>query len=102
MVTKTSKHSRSSNPRKGLDVRRMVHHFGGPAALYEQLRKEGYKLSLRAIHQWVRRGQISIKWIMALTHLAEKQRKKFTLNDFVDQEAPPEVQRKAVDMSFLD
>ena len=65
------------------DTRAIVKNFGGAAALIRLYEKNGLQISRSAINNWVKRKAIHGKQIATLIRLAQAERLRFNLEDFV-------------------
>lgn len=65
------------------DTRAIVKNFGGAAAIMRLYEKHDLQISRSAINNWVKRKAIHGKQIATLIRLAQKERLRFNLEDFV-------------------
>lgn len=65
------------------DTRAIVKNFGGAAAIIRLYEKHDLQISRSAINNWVKRKAIHGKQIATLIRLAQAERLRFNLEDFV-------------------
>lgn len=68
-----------------LDVRKLVHRFGGPLPLSKRLIKMGHDISVKGINMWIWRQSMPAGWLPLLSLLAEEEGRPLRLQDYMRQ-----------------